>query len=501
MHGRCIAFKLDLDAQVQAKRRQLSVNCIDWEEHVTTHRISHPWMGNSAPGQIEAMLQELGVSSVRELFEQIPDDHFRKTPLDLPPPLVSEAQLRRDLLEKLKKNQHCEDNLNFLGAGCWQHHVPGVVDEIVGRTEFVTNVWGSPQSDLGRFQAWFEFNSQLGELLNMDVVQLPVYSWGCAAGHAIRMAARMTDRSKVLVCGHSDPERLAVMRTYCQPEEMADSIAVELVGCDRSTGMIDLADLGAKLGSDVAAVYFENPSYLGTIEIHGEEISELARRAGAETIVGADPISLGVLKAPSDYGADIVVGPTQPLGIHMHCGGGVGGYIASHDSERYVRQFNGFLVSMDRTSESYERAFNLACPHQNSYGMRENANDWTGNSVYLWVVANAAYMSLLGPEGFREIGELILSRARYAAAKLGQLEKVGVRWPGTTFKEFVVDFNASGKTVAEINEQLRADGIFGGKDISMEFPEFGQSALYCVTEVHNAVDIERLVDAVERAVQ
>ena len=468
---------------------------------MTKHRISHPWMGNSAPGQIEAMLQELGVSSARELFEQIPDDHFRKTALDLPPPLVSEAQLRRDLLEKLKKNQHCEDNLNFLGAGCWQHHVPGVVDEIVGRTEFVTNVWGSPQSDVGRNQAWFEFNSQLGALLNMDVVQLPVYSWGCAAGHSIRMAARITGRRKVLVYSFSDPERLAVIRTYCEPEEMADSIAVELVECDRSTGMIDLADLDAKLGPDVAAVYFENPSYLGVIEIHGEEIAEMARRSGAETIVGADPISLGILKAPSDYGADIVVGPTQPLGIHMHCGGGVGGYIASHDRESYVRQFNGFLVSMDRTSRPGERAFNLACPHQNSYGMRENANDWTGNSVYLWVVANAAYMSLLGPEGFQEIGELILARARYAAFRLDRLEGVSVRWPNASFKEFVVDFSAAGKTVAEVNERLRAEGIFGGKDISTEFPEFGQSALYCVTEIHSAADIERLADAVGRAIQ
>ena len=227
----------------------------------------------------------------------------------------------------------------------------------------------------------------------------------------------------------------------------------------------------------------------------------MARRAGAETIVGADPISLGILKAPSDYGADIVVGPTQPLGIHMHCGGGVGGYIASHDRESYVRQFNGFLVSMDRTSRPGERAFNLACPHQSSYGMRENANDWTGNSVYLWVVANAAYMSLLGPEGFREIGELILARARYAAFRLDQLEGVSVRWPDTSFKEFVVDFSAAGKTVAEINRRLRAEEIFGGKDISTEFPEFGQSALYCVTEIHSAADIDRLADAVGRAIQ
>ena len=139
---------------------------------------AHPWMANSAPGQIEAMLAEIGAKSVGELFEQIPADHFRKTPLDLPPALSSEMELRRDLVTKLKKNADCEANLSFLGAGVWQHHVPAIVDEIVGRTEFATNVWGSYQSDHGRNQAWWEWQSQLGALLNMDVVQLPVYSWG-----------------------------------------------------------------------------------------------------------------------------------------------------------------------------------------------------------------------------------------------------------------------------------------------------------------------------------
>ncbi len=454
-------------------------------------------MASSAPGQIEAMLKEIGASSVRELFEQIPEDHFRKTPLDLPPTLVSEAELRRDLLAKLKKNENCEDNLNFLGAGCWQHHVPSVVEEIVGRTEFMTNVWGSPQSDVGRNQAWFEFNSQLGALLNMDVVQLPVYSWGCAAGHAIRMAARLTGRNKVLVSELSDPERLAVIKNYCEPEEMESHIKVESVTTDPATGRLDPADIEARLGDDVAAIYFENPAYLGTIETEGAAIAKMARAAGTETIVGVDPLSLGVLMPPADYGADIVVGPTQPLGVHMNGGGGVGGFIASHDIERYVRQFNGFLVSIDHTSVPGQHAFNLACPHQNSYGMREKANDWTGNSVYLWVIANAAYMSLLGPEGFREIGALILARARYAAKRLNSIEGVSTWWPDTHWKEFVVDFADTGKTVAEINDGLRTRGIFGGKDLSAERPDLGQSALYCVTEIHSAADIDRLAITLE----
>ncbi|MEM9901485.1 MAG: aminomethyl-transferring glycine dehydrogenase subunit GcvPA [Pseudomonadota bacterium] len=458
---------------------------------------AHPWMANSAPGVIEAMLAEIGASSVAEVFEQIPQDHFRKTPLALPPALTSEVELRRDLVSKLKKNDDCETNLSFLGAGVWQHHVPAIVDEIVGRTEFATNVWGSYQSDHGRNQTWFEFSSQLGALLNLDVVQLPVYSWGCAIGHAMRMSQRITGRSKVLVPALSDPERLSVIRTYCQPVEMESHIEVVLVAADPTSGRLDLNDLKAKLAGDVAAVYFENPAYLGTIETGAAEIAKLARGAGAETIVGVDPSSLGVLTAPGDYGADIVTGPVQPLGVHMHCGGGAGGWIASRDEERYVRAYNGFLVSVVETQEPGQLGFGLACPHQNSYGMRENGNDWTGNSTYLWAIAGAVYMSLLGPEGFRELGNLIVSRARYAAKLLGEVPEVRIVWPDTTFKEFVVNFDGTGRSVAEINDALRARGIFGGKDLCDEDHSLGQSALYCVTEIHTAADIRRLADTMK----
>ena len=462
---------------------------------------AHPWMANSAPGILDGMLAEIGAKSVKDVFEQIPEDHFRKTPLNLPPALTSEIELRRDLVSKLKKNASCEDNLSFLGAGVWQHHVPAIVDEIVGRTEFATNVWGSYQSDHGRNQAWFEFSSQLGALLNLDVVQLPVYSWGCAIGHAMRMAQRITGRSKVLVPQLSDPERLSVIHTYCQPREMESAIEVVTVAADPTSGRLDLADLKAKLGDDVAAVYFENPAYLGTIETGAAEIAKLARAAGAETIVGVDPVSLGVMTAPGDYGADIVTGPVQPLGVHMHCGGGAGGWIASRDEERYVRAYNGFLVSVVETQEPGQLGFGLACPHQNSYGMRENGNDWTGNSTYLWAIAGAVYMSLLGPDGFRELGTLIVSRARYAAKLLSEVPGVRIVWPDTTFKEFVVNFDDTGKTVAEVNDLLRAKGIFGGKDISGEGLGVGQSALYCVTEMHTAADIRRLAETLKEVLK
>jgi glycine dehydrogenase subunit 1 len=461
---------------------------------------AHPWMANSLADIKQAMLQEIGAPSIEALFEQIPVAHRLKSPLRLPRQLKSEAELRRHLLSTLARNETCERNLNFLGAGCWQHHVPAVVDEIIGRAEFLTSVWGSPQSDHGRNQAWFEYASQLGELLEMDVVQLPVYSWGCAAGHAIRMASRLTGRHEVLLPRLIDPERLSVIRNYCEPVEMARHIDVVALAPDKKTGGFDLKELKARISRRTAAVYLESPSYLGLLEARAAEIAEIAHAAGAEVIMGVDPVSLGVIRPPADLGADIAVGPTQPLGVHMNCGGGVGGFIASRDEERYVRQYNGFLVSLTGTAEPGEYGFSLASSHQTSYGMREEGRDWTGNSVYLWAIANAVYMSLLGPQGFRELGELILQQAHYAARAIGRIKGVKILFPQGFFKEFVVNFDGAGKRVAQINRALARRGIFGGKDLSREFPALGQSALYCVTEVHDKDDIDRLVAALKEVV-
>lgn len=459
--------------------------------------VAHPWMANSLPDIKQEMLRAIGARSIEELFLQIPADHRLSRPIDLPPALRSESVLKRHLNDLLRKNITCERNLNFLGAGCWQHHVPAVVDEIAGRTEFLTPVWGSPQSDHGRNQAWFEYASQLGELVGFEVVSLPVYSWGCAIGHALRMASRLTGRRQVLVPRLTDPERLSVIRNYCEPSEMGNAIEVVLVDHVKKTGLLDLSDLMRKISAATAAVYVESPSYLGLIETSAEEIGAMARANGTEFIVGADPISLGILKAPRDYGADIAVGPTQPLGVHMNCGGGVGGYIASRDAERYVREYNGFLISITGTGKPGQFGFGLASAHQTSYGMREQGKDWTGNSVYLWAIANAVYMSLLGPQGFREVGELIIANAHDAARRIRKVKGIAVAFRSGFFKEFVVNFDATGKTVAQVNKALLKRGIFGGKDLSSEIPALSQSALYCVTEVHTGDDIARLVAALE----
>ena len=448
-------------------------------------------MPNSVPAVRHELMDALGIDSVERLFEQIPVEHRTERPLDLPPALTSETQLRRHMRGLLSRNRSCDEVLSFLGGGCWQHHVPAICDEIVQRSEFLTPVWGTASSDLGRNQAWFEFTSQLGELIDLDLVALPVYSWGCAAGHAIRMATRMTRRNKVLVPKFLDPERRAVIKNYCEPPEMATHIEIIDIDVDQTSGLLNLDDINSKLSADVAAVYFENPSYLGQIEHQAETIATAARKHGVETIVGVDPISLGIIKPPGQYGADIVVGSIQPLGVHMSCGGGLGGFIASRDEARYAYEYPALMISIAKTTHD-EFGFGLALTHQSSYGSREDGKDWTGNSTYLWAIAAASYMALLGPEGFRELGELIIQRAHYCAEILDGIDGVRVSPMAGFFKEFVVNFDDTGKSVSEINKSLLSRDIFGGLDLSEPFPELRQSALFCVTELHTESDLNRL---------
>lgn len=458
-------------------------------------------MANSVADIQEEMLRETGAASVEELFAQLPPAHRLKRPLELPEQLASEAALRRHLLGLLQKNSSCQDMVSFLGAGCYRHHVPAICDEITARQEWLTSVWGTPSSDQGRFQAWFEYASLLGELLSLDFVGLPVYSWGCAAGHALRMTARMTRRTKVLLPSHLDPERRAVVGNYCGNPRLESHLDIISVGYRATDGRLDLDDLRAKLSSDVAAVYVENPNFFGVIEDGMQEIVEAAAAVGAEVITGVDPLSLGVLAPPGELGIKLAVGTTQTLGVHQNAGGGVGGFIASVDEERYAREYPTLQVSICATTEQGERGFGIPLFEQTSYGAREEGNDWTGNSVYLWAIANAAYMAAMGPAGFADAGTAILQRSHYAAACIADIPGISIRFPAGFFREFVVDFSKTGHRVAEINAALRERGIMGGIALSATFPELGESALYCVTELHTQSDIERLVHALSEAVR
>ncbi len=459
--------------------------------------VVHPYIPNSVPEVKEQMLRDVGAESVDDFYEDVPESLRLREPMKLPRPFLSEYALKRHVEGILSSNRTCGEYLNFLGAGCYQHHVPAVCDEVNQRGEFLTAYAGEPYDDHGRFQTLFEYASMMGELLNMDVVNVPTYDGYQAAATSIRMAARITQRRQVLVAENINPDKLSKIRDYCKPE-----LEIELVGYDQKTGALDLAALEGSISERTAAIFLENPCYLGVVETHGDEISRLAHEHAAICIVSVDPISLGVLTPPADYGADIVCGDLQPLGMHMQFGGGQAGFIATRDEERYVMEYPSRLFGIAPTRVKGEYGFGDVAYERTSFAVREAGKEWVGTAAALWGITAGVYLALMGPQGMAEIGEGILLRSRYAMMEMGKLRGVeGPVFEGPHFKEFVVNFDGTGKSVPEINEGLLSRGIFGGKDLTVEFPQLGSSALYCVTEVHTMEDIDTLVSALREVVE
>ena len=457
----------------------------------------YPYIPNSVPAVKRQMLDAVGAQDAKELYTDVPENLRFMGLMNLPKPLLSEYELKRHVEGLLRRNKYVGEYLSFLGAGCYQHHVPAVCDEVNRRGEFLTAYAGEPYDDHGRFQALFEYTSMMGELLNMDVVNVPTYDGYQAAATAIRMAVRITGRSQALLTQTIDPDKLSKIKDYCKPD-----INIGLLPYDRETGQMDLDALHELISSKTAAVYFDNPSYLGLIEVDGDEISKIAHEHGALSVVSVDPISLGVLTPPMGYGADIVCGDIQPLGMHMQFGGGQAGFIATRDEEKYVMEYPSRLFGIAPTIVPGEYGFGDVAYERTSFAIREEGKEWVGTGAALWGITAGVYLSLMGPQGMVEIGAGIMARSQYAMLQLDAIS--GVKTPvfqSPHFKEFVVNFDDTGKSVDEINKTLLGEGIFGGLDLSARFPELGQSALYCVTEVHTQADIDTLAKALQEVVE
>jgi glycine dehydrogenase subunit 1 len=456
----------------------------------------YPYIPNSAPETKAQMLKDVAAESTEDFFEDVPERLRIKGMMNLPDPFPSEWALKKHVEGILAKNRTAAECLSFLGAGCWQHHVPAVCDEVNQRSEFLTAYAGEPYDDHGRFQSLFEYTSMMGELLDMDVVNVPTYDGYQAAATALRMAARITGRQEVLVARTMCSGKLMKIRDYLKPD-----VELRLLDYNRLTGHLDLDALRSAISSNTAAVYFENPSYLGFIETAGNEISGLAHDFGALSVVSVNPITLGVLTPPARYGADLVCGDIQPLGMHMQFGGGQAGFIATRDEEKYVMEFPSRLFGITSTRVEGEVGFGDVAYERTSFAQREKGKEWVGTAAALWGITAGVYLALMGPKGMTEIGDAILARARYAMLQLSKIG--GIQTPifqSPHFGEFVVNFDNTGKTVGEIHRALLQHGIFGGKDLSCEFPELGESALYSITEIHSQEDIDRLAQDLKEVV-
>ena len=457
----------------------------------------HPYVPNSALSSKRELLSALGLKDTGALYADIPGDIKLKRLLDLPGPLPEQEVLRL-IGERLSSVRTALDMPVFLGAGCWPHYVPAVVDFMVARTEFLTSYTPyQPEISQGMLQALWEYQSLICELTGMEVANCSMYDWASALGEAARMAARATKRTRILVPELMSPERFEVLKAYAEPA----GLSIEKISYGPGTGQIDLEALKAKMSSDVAAVYVENPSYLGFIELGAKAVGEIAHDHGALFVVGVDPISLGLLRPPGDYGADIVVGEGQPLGNHMNFGGPLLGIMACRADRRLIWQMPGRIIGLTVDADG-GRAFCMALQAREQHIKRERASSNICTNEALCAVAAAVYLSLLGPKGLRELCETIVYRANYAMRMLDKLP--GVKAPlfeAPHFKEFVVNFDNTGLTVEQVNEALLEAGIHGGKPLTSEFPQFGQSALYCVTELHRKSDIDALVGALKAVLE
>ncbi|KXB08336.1 hypothetical protein AKJ55_01160 [candidate division MSBL1 archaeon SCGC-AAA382M17] len=439
------------------------------------------------------MLQEMDLEDIDDLFSDIPDKFQLKEDLDIS--RFSELELKRHVKDLLSKNSPYTEAISFLGGGVWPHHVPSHVQNLTSRSEFLTSYTPyQAEASQGMLQVLFEYQSMISQLTGMEVANSSTYDWASSLGEAALMSARLTDRDKFLVPEFMSPDRLSVLSSYTSGPDLE----VVKVPQDKQTGQIIISDLEEALDGDTSGVYIENPNYLGHIETKSEQIARITKDSGALFIVGVNPISLGILKPPGEYGADIVIGEGQPLGNPVNFGGPSLGIFACRGDREFIRQMPGRIVGMAETEEGGTRGFCMVLQTREQHIRRKKATSNLCTNQALNATAATIYMSSLGPKGLREVSEKCTKNAHYLMESMEDIEGVSApRFDAPHFNEFVVSFEGSDKSVEEINSKLLERGIHGGKPISSEFPDLGESSLWCSTELHSREDMDWLLQSLE----
>lgn len=433
------------------------------------------------------MLKTIGVSSLDELYSDIPREVRLNRALKVDG-FPSEQEVRSNVETLLNRNKSGSDYTSFLGAGIYNHYIPAAVKHIVSRTEFQTS-YTPYQAEVsqGLLQSLFEFESMIRDLTAVDAVNSSLYDGSTALGEAARMAVRATGKYKIIVPRNLHPDKFSVLRNYTEPV----GIMIESFGYDKETGGPDLTDLQTKLDQETAAVFCEVPSFFGTLDEEVVRIPSLCHEKGALSIVGFDPISLGGLKPPGEYGADIVVAEGQSISSEMNFGGPGLGIIGCR-GENLLRQIPGRLIGMTSTIDGTDKAFSMVLQTREQHIRREKATSNICTNEALLGIGAAAYLSLLGPKGLHDLFESILVKTRYAIERLQDLPKASVpRFDAQHYQEFVVTFKRARGITAKINRKLLLAGIHGGKSLVKDFPELGESSLICVTEIHTGEAIDR----------
>lgn len=432
------------------------------------------------------MLQEIGAATIEELFCSIPADLRLKRDLDLPA-AKCEMELERVVRERALQNQAGSALTCFLGGGVYDHFIPSVVDEISSRGEFYT-AYTPYQSEAsqGSLQVFFEYQTLICQLTGMDVSNASLYEGGTALAEAAFMAVRVTRRSsKVAVLRSVHPEYRQVLRTYLNHQE------AELVEIGTPHGVVNPAEVADVLDDQTAALIVQNPNFFGSLE-QVAELTRIAHETGTLVICSVDPLSLGVLKRPGDLGVDIVTAEGQPLGIPMQYGGPFLGMLACR--EEYVRKMPGRVIgtTSDRLGTS---CFVLNLQAREQHIRRDKATSNICTNQGLLALRATVYLTAVGPQGLREVGELCCRKAHYAAEKLSAIDGFSLAFDRPFFKEFALRCPAP---AAQIIEKAAAAGLGIGPDLSRFErdldPESERLLLLAVTEQRTREEIDRLAE-------
>jgi glycine dehydrogenase subunit 1 len=433
----------------------------------------------------KAILAAVGVRSVDELFKDVPK-HALFPQLNLPPAL-SEMEVSWEMGMLAEANLTTVSGACFLGAGAYQHFVPAVVDAVLSRGEFYTAYTPyQPEISQGTLQAIFEYQSMICALTGMDVSNASHYDGATATAEAVIAAINVhrMKRRKVVVSPLVHPEYRAVVRTYTQGMDL------ELLGDDGANESAGLADL---LDKETACLIVQYPDFLGCIE----DLSDLAaatRAVGALFVVVADPIALGLLKPPGEFGADIVVGEGQGMGAGLNFGGPYLGFFAIR--KEHVRKMSGRVVGQAVDAVG-GRGFVLTLSTREQHIRREKATSNICTNQGLVALAAAVYMAALGRCGMRQVAELCYHKAHYAQRRIGEINGFAPLDDRPFFKEFVI---RCPRPVQEVNDYLLDEwGIVGGYDLGRDYPHLNDHMLLCVTEMNPREEIDALVKALGEA--
>lgn len=434
-----------------------------------------------------AMLDTLALSDLEALLEPVPANVRLQRPLDLPPALP-EPDLKRLLGKMAARNQNLDDTIAFLGAGSYDHALPSVVPHLQRRSEFVTSYTPyQPEVSQGMLQAIYEFQTMVCQITGLDIANASLYDGATAMIEAVLLALGPGGRGEVVISRTVDPQYRRVLHTYAHARGFTVS-EVPMVN-----GLTDLEALNEAVKSTTAAVVIQQPNFFGGIE-DMRAIEPIAHKGRAVFIATVtEPASLGLLASPGEYGADLAVGELMSFGNTMSYGGPALGFMACR--HKYMRLLPGRLVGQTIEEGGEKRTgYVLTLQTREQHIRRERATSNICTNQSLLAVGATIYLAALGKQGFRELGELCLQKAHYAARQITAVPGFQAAFSSPFFDEFVIE---SPVRMGQLQRRLEQAGIIGGYPLAQDYPELANMMLFCVTETRTRADIDLLVDVLK----